>query len=256
LTSLAADFKPSYISCHADQVKMLVTFLINQRLLAPHAAIKVKVSRPRISTRYCFTEVEVRAILKHARDSLQVSWLHPLLAILAYTGMRISEALSLRWSDLDFQSSEIDLTDDRFDEARRRLGNGRRLKGRKSRLIPIHGELAVILQAVPRHTDGHVVHTARDRRPAYPDVYLPFLRHVLEPLSKDFPRPLGAAVGFEDGRFHSFRHFFCSVAHDLGLSEHQVMAILGHSESAMVRRYYHPRLETAHAVLGKLSLGS
>ncbi len=256
LTSLAANYMPSYLASHADIVKMLVAHLIDEGVLPHGSAIQSKVSRPRTSTRHCFTEPEVRAILKYCRESSAIAWLHPLIAILAYTGMRVGEALSLRWNDFDFMENKIDLMDERFDAARKRMGAVRRLKGKRSRTIPLHHELRAILESQSRHDDGYVVHTPQGERPRYNDVYLPFVHQVLAPLAEKFPTPLGAAVGFIDGRFHSFRHFFCSISHDLGLAEHQVMAILGHSESEMVRRYYHPRLTVAQQVLGKLSLGN
>lgn len=46
-------------------------------------------------------------------------------------------------------------------------------------------------------------------------------------------------VGFEDARFHSFRHYFVSRCVNRGVTELAVMEWVGHSDSAMVRYYYH-----------------
>jgi integrase len=64
-------------------------------------------------------------------------------------------------------------------------------------------------------------------------------RDVLLPLSSQFPKLAGAAMGFADGRLHSFRHSFCSVCADAGVPEQTLMAWLGHRDSNMVKRYYH-----------------
>jgi integrase len=61
----------------------------------------------------------------------------------------------------------------------------------------------------------------------------------LEKLKERFPKPEGG-IGFEDGRLHSFRHYFCSVAAQAGTAEQIVMTWLGHSSSKMVRHYFHP----------------
>jgi integrase len=57
-------------------------------------------------------------------------------------------------------------------------------------------------------------------------------------LAEQFPQA-DDALGFRDGRRHSFRHYFCSKCWNEGVPEQIVMAWLGHRDSAMVRHYYH-----------------
>jgi integrase len=64
------------------------------------------------------------------------------------------------------------------------------------------------------------------------------IREVIRPLEKQFPTPEGEK-GFRDGRLHSFRHAFCSICANSNTPERMVMEWLGHSDSAMVRWYYH-----------------
>ena len=64
------------------------------------------------------------------------------------------------------------------------------------------------------------------------------IRDVLEPLKEQFP-VAGGERGFEHGRPHSFRHYFCSAAVNGGTPMALLMEWLGHQDSAMVRHYYH-----------------
>jgi hypothetical protein len=59
-------------------------------------------------------------------------------------------------------------------------------------------------------------------------------------LAERFP-VAGDDPGIGAGRLHSFRHYFCSIAADNGVSEQMLMAWLGHRNSAMVKHYYHLR---------------
>ncbi len=67
---------------------------------------------------------------------------------------------------------------------------------------------------------------------------------MIEPLKERFPTPEGQ-IGFEHGRIHSFRHYFCSRALMSGASEGEVREWLGHTDSKMVEHYRHLRTEDA-----------
>ena len=64
------------------------------------------------------------------------------------------------------------------------------------------------------------------------------IKKVIKPLKERFPTPSGD-IGFEHGRLHSFRHFFCSAAASGGIPVAVLMVWLGHQDSGMVRHYYH-----------------
>jgi len=57
-------------------------------------------------------------------------------------------------------------------------------------------------------------------------------------LKNQFPKR-GDEKGFEDGRVHSFRHYFCSTCANSGVPARMVMEWLGHQDGEMVRIYYH-----------------
>lgn len=58
-------------------------------------------------------------MLRWCRDEPTLKWLHPLLATLAMTGLRIGEAEGLRWSDVDFETEFLRLQDERSSSKKR-----------------------------------------------------------------------------------------------------------------------------------------
>lgn len=80
-----------------------------------------------------FSIEELRRALARPRDSFA-----PTFALLVYSGMRISEALALRWSEVDLSAKIITVV----------LREGVRIKRRRERVIPIQPELLAILSDV------------------------------------------------------------------------------------------------------------
>ena len=76
---------------------------------------------------------------------------------------------------------------------------------------------------------------------------------MIAPLAPTFRRPSGEP-GFESGRLHSFRHFFCSQCANQGIPERTLMSWLGHAEAAMVRRYYHLTDTESRRLMDRLSI--
>src|SRR5262249_40932432 len=157
---------------------------------------------------------------------------------LSHTGLRIAELASLRWSDVDLRSKTIRLTDERASRRRKRWGAARRTKGRRDRTLPIHPELYHVLIALERNPDGRLFHGRRGGLLKPDTVRVIFLREVIDPLKQQFPTPPGE-VGFEHGRLHSFRHFFCSQAFRDRASYAEIRDWLGHRDSKMVDHYRH-----------------
>lgn len=151
--------------------------------------------------------------------------------------MRISEAIQLRWTDLNLATDTIQLADE-SGSARRTPQAARTLKGGEGRVLPLNAELKPVLAALARNPDGFVFHGPAGGR-LNPDlVRQTLIQDVLEPLATRFPTPSGE-IGFADGRLHSFRHFFASLCANNGIAQRVVMRWLGHKDSRMVEHYYH-----------------
>ena len=216
-------------------LKQLVKWLFFQKYVDRCLTLPLK--RPRGTNTHCWSQEQVRAILEHCADQRGLSWLHPLLLCLACTGMRIGELAALRWCDIDLSKEHILLKDESAD--RHVLSReARTLKSGKGREIPIFPDLLAALKKIQRTQDGFVFHGPKGGR-IKPDVVRnAFKRDVIRPLSNRFKSSDGD-VGFQHGRLHSFRHYFCSACALQGVPQRLLMEWLGHEDSVMCRHYFH-----------------
>ena len=217
-------------------LKQIHKYFVENNLLPSELRFHYPIQKETDSSTYCWTAQEVEAMLKLCKKK-KLYWLRQVLVCLMTTGMRISELAGLMWKDIDLQRKIIILVD----ESRQRgAANKKRrtTKSGKSRSFPIHQDLMAILESIERTSDGLVFHGPLGGKIKPDTVRNIFIREILEPLTKKFPGEPGKA-GFKDGRLHSFRHYFCSVCANNGTPERVMMNWLGHSNSRMVKRYYH-----------------
>ena len=225
-------------------IKTVNLWLIDNKKLPADAKLQYNLQKPQGTDTYCYSRREVAAMMKHCMDASRLIWMAHVILALAHTGMRISELAGLRWSDVDLSSYTIRVMDERSSKRRKRAGTARTTKGRRSRTIPIHPRLRQLLQTLEHKPDGYVFHAPRGGRIHPRNVLDIFIREVIEPLTEKFPTPPGE-IGFEHGRLHSFRHFFCSQSFLGGASEGEIREWLGHAESKMVEHYRHLSNEDA-----------
>lgn len=217
-------------------LKQAIRWMIQASHLQGVKPIDLKLRKAESERAYCYRPEEVRAMIEHCRAKPKLQWMADLIIALACTGLRISEMASLRWSDLDLEAGRLKLTDETGRP--NQSGRGRRkLKSGRSRSFPIHPDLRTVLDRLP-HTDAHVFHGPRGGRIKPDTIRIVLVREVIKPLKERFPKR-GDEKSFEDGRVHSFRHYFCSTCANSGVPERMVMEWLGHQDSEMVRIYYH-----------------
>lgn len=235
-------------------LKQAVIWFVKRRLLPAGCRIELPLAKADGTDTYCWKVEEVRAMLQHCYGRPDLGWLADIVLALATTGLRISELCSLKWSDLDLVAGMIRLIDESTSARRRgKMTPVRTLKSGRGRSFPIQEELLPVLQRMPRHPDGQVFHGPRGGRLKPDLVRRVLIRDVLKPLAERFPTA-SSEVGFADGRVHSFRHFFCSLCANRGVSQRAVMRRLGHKESRMVEHYYHLHDEEARRQMGRIKL--
>lgn len=230
-------------------LKQCVHWLTEAGHLIGHEPIVLKLRKAESQRAYCYRPVEVEAILKRCCEIPELGWLGDAVTGLACTGVRIEELVQMKWSDLDFANGYITLADESgravTNEARRTLKSGH------SRSFPLHRDLLVVLQQLPR-IDAYVFHGPRGGRLKADTVRRVLVRDVLTPLAPQFPGTGGQS--FIDGRLHSFRHYFVSVCAMSGVPERVVMEWVGHADSEMVRHYFHLHDEEAKRQMQGLNL--
>ena len=124
----------------------------------------------------------------HCAKTAGLEWIRLVIVVLACSGLRISELVGLRWSDVDLPGSTIVLTDERASRRRREMGNARRVKGKRTRRIPISTQLHDLLRTLPRHADGRLLHDQVDRPLLVRRVRAALISDVIEPGRNSFRR--------------------------------------------------------------------
>jgi len=157
--------------------------------------------------------------------------------LLAHTGLRISEAIGLKWCHLDLGTRPRVMVREQFCE-----GERRRLKSKHARRdVPLSPGMAERLRQLRRD------HYRGDNAPVFTtmsgtELSRPNLAsRVLKPAAK----AVGLTVDGSEGQvawvsFHTFRHTCASLLFAEGRNPKQVQEWLGHAESGFtIRTYVH-----------------
>ncbi len=149
-----------------------------------------------------------------------------------YSGMRLSEVFSLRWSDVDPRNNIITVLD---------------AKNGESRPVFITPQVKGVLEELtPGLPDESLFRARQGKRVAW--------------LSKSFGdvvEEIGLNKGLEDRRqritFHSLRHTFASWAAMAGVPLFVIGKMLGHRTSVMTQRYAHLSPDSQRAAFEAVS---
>ena len=247
----AQGYAPRTVYLELTTIKQILKYLIDEGHLLPTQSFRLRLSKPTSSDVHCYSIEEVRAILEHVAANPELAWLHRILMGLAFTGLRIQELASLKWSDISLDCSTIHLKDE--GHRSKTLGHRRRTKSGRSRMLPVLPELKALLRALVRDPEAFVFQSMKGRRLNDNNLRTVFVKDVIRPLSRRFPSPEGER-GFKDGRLHSFRHFFCSQMANANTPITALQQWLGHRNSAMVMHYYHLNNADAKRLMSSIRL--
>jgi integrase len=149
-----------------------------------------------------------------------------LVELLAYSGCRIQEAASLKWSDVDLERSTLTVT-----------GGEIGTKNHEPRTIPLTAALRNLLVRLRQEADP---------KPNDPiaDVH-------------DAKKCLGTAsrrLGYHRFTHHDFRHFFATTCIESGVDIPTVSRWLGHKDGGALamRVYGHLRQEHSHLAASRV----
>ena len=207
-----------------------------------------------------WAKIRHMALATHARRELTVEELarvcgsatgemRILFALGIYTGLRLGDCALMDWGSVDLVRNRI-VTVPRKTA---RHANG------KPVVIPVHGTLHAVLAETPLDArKGYVV-------PEIADAYQREPSLVTNRIQKHFRacgittshKAKGAARATVEAGFHSLRHTFVSLSANAGTPLAVVQAIVGHSNPAMTRHYYHESeaaLVSAVSALPSISL--
>jgi integrase len=158
-------------------------------------------------------------------DEAPPKW-RPLFDLLAATGLRISEAIALRWSDLDLEGPAPRLQVSRA-IVKGVVGAPKSRHGK--RLVPLPPDLAATLRALrPADVpDDAFVFPGRDGGPSDPGA---LRRRVLVPAA--------GRAGLSGVGFHTLRHTCASLLIESGLNVLRLQRWMGHHSPAFTLEVY------------------
>ena len=168
-----------------------------------------------------FTEEERDLILDHfARKRRHYN---PFVLLLFWTGLRISEAIGLRWGDIDLRTSKIMIRRSRTlheDNAPKTAHSERTID-----VAP--GAVRALREIKPLHvTDEDFVFKNLQGRPIFPDAFV-----------KKFWHPALRALNLRPRKFYATRHTFISAALGRGVRIKWLAEYCGTSVD-MIERHY------------------
>ncbi len=175
------------------------------------------------------TVEELNTICNKATGELQA-----LLILGIYTGLRLGDCCTLRWSEVDLVRGII-----------LRVPNKTARRKDIPVHIPIHPTLQAFLEQTPkRRRSGHVLSGyAKKYKDNDSDIAKELRRHFKETcgiqIYKEGTGPGTKKRAVVEVGFHSLRHSFVSLCRQSNAPLAVVEAIVGHSNPAMTRHYTH-----------------
>lgn len=175
---------------------------------------------------------EARMLLSAAADEPYMSTLVPALL---YTGMRLGEALALRWEHVDLEAGYIDVL---YSHS---AGHTTAPKSGKGRRIPLsrEGRAALSAQRAQRRPGPLVWQTHEGAQLTRGHVRDPWRRVLM-------------ASGIAHTRLHDLRHTYASWLVQSGVSLQAVKELLGHADVKTTLRYAHLAPSTLSDAVARL----
>jgi integrase len=200
-----------------------------------------RISRKRLATvsRRELTVEELRTVCRSAKGEMRV-----LFAIGLFTGLRVGDAGSLKWNEVDLDRGVI-----------LRIPNKTARRNPTPVTAPLVPELRVML------TDLHKVGTGEYVLPGISRLLLTNYRKLMRDIHDHFVDCGIQTRGESKGTrmiapvlvgFHSLRHSFVSICRMGGVPLAVVESVVGHSNVAMTRHYTHVGIEAATRAVASL----
>lgn len=220
---------------HRSTLRLALNYAMREGYVTRNVAALSKAPRLDRRERTVLTSEQVGRVIEEARDER----LWPLWVLIATTGVRVSEALGLVWSDVDGDVLHV----------RRQLAriNGKwqrvELKTRKSRRdIPLMAQALEALQVQRFRQDAERTQ-ARVPRPIDTYVFTTTKGHPIQSTSILPPwYRLLARMGLPRVTTHDLRHSAATIMFAAGVPLEVIADLLGHSTSRVTADLYRHRV--------------
>ena len=191
----------STINVHLNALKFLM-----EEILRKNCYIKIRFSKVPVKVVEFLTKDELKkllSVIENKKHNLMIKFMYS-------TGMRSSELLDLKISDLDFNSNK---------------GIIRNGKGGKSRYFAISPKIKDELFDFVKNREGYVFRTNNGR------MSIRTLQEIVKKASKK--------AKIKNVHPHMMRHTFATHLADGNINELVLQSLMGHSDVSSTRRYTH-----------------
>lgn len=234
---LSAGHSPRRVCMMRDVLRAALNRAVKWQLVARNVVLLVDAPKVAHVEIHPLSPEDANALLAAAKGHRY----EQLFALLLTTGLRLGEALALRWSaDIDIEHSTVTVrhTLEWLPRQRWRLTDPKAASARRA--VPLIAPAAAALRA----QRDRQTFERRSFEDAWHDNDLVFTNELGEPvrqrtLHKVFKDLLAAAGLPTSHRPHDLRHSMATYLIAAGVNERVVMEILGHSTLAMTQRYSH-----------------
>jgi len=190
----------------------MLTYAISMGIIEHNVAHGIRKPKDQVRDRRLSEDEyhELGRMLNEAQGNADLAWTVGITRLLALTGCRRGEIISLKWSEVDFENSCLRLEDSKEGASVRPIG------------LP-----AIELLEAHRET-------------AMSDFVFPGKRgaDTYGGLPRQWRKVFGDSE-LSDLTAHVLRHSFASIANDLGFTESTIATLLGHATHSITSKYIH-----------------
>ena len=167
-----------------------------------------------------------------------------LFAIGIYTGLRLGDCALIEWGAVDLLRSRITIVPRKT--ARHAHG--------KPVVIPIHRVLLSMLEETPpKYRKGYILPETAEAYNREPSLLTNRIQRIFESCGIRTKIDQGEGrKALTDVGFHSLRHTFVSLSANAGAPLSLVQSIVGHSNPAMTRHYFHEHEDALRGTVAAL----
>jgi integrase len=203
----------STVNRYIQTAHSLMNFAIGQGYIRENPC-KIKQKRIAAHRLRWLTRGEEQALLKHLSEHRP--GLHALATVLLHTGLRLGEAIYLRWEDVDTEHQRLSIC--------MHPDDGWQPKDKQIRYVPLNQTARTAIASL--HRAGlHVFH-AKSPRTAYVTLGVALRTAMSE-------------AGIAEAGVHTLRHTFGTRLADAGVSPWAIAEIMGHSSTRTTEIYVH-----------------
>jgi integrase len=167
-----------------------------------------------------YTEHELRLILEHSSG-----WFHTYLMLVASSGLRVGEAIGLKWEDIDLNNSFIDL--------KRSISKGKIVDNTSlTNKTKNHNRIIPLDQTTVKELVGYFQNKPNDTWVFVNQYDKPF--YDGRNINKYYWKPLLAKLNIADRDMYTLRHTWLSIMKNNGADDNWLKAVGGWKQSSKV----------------------